>query len=95
MNGITRLLPEPVTRNTGRRLSDKILVAFHHACDSREPDIARQLLDILESLAVWDACSTMNAERRKALDDLVGAHQRLWQIRNASFSANDRLQSAG
>ena len=31
-----------------RRLSDKILIAFHHACDQGDFEVAEQLLHILE-----------------------------------------------
>ena len=34
----------------GRRLSDKILVAFHHACDAQDLVVAEQLLKTLESM---------------------------------------------
>ena len=34
-----------------RRLSDKILIAFHHACDQGDYEIAEQLLHILETPA--------------------------------------------
>lgn len=33
-----------------RRLSDKILIAFHHACDQGDYEVAEQLLRILEMM---------------------------------------------
>ena len=33
-----------------RRLSDKILIAFHHACDQGDFEVAEQLLHILEMM---------------------------------------------
>jgi hypothetical protein len=33
-----------------RRLSDKILIAFHHACDQADFEVAEQLLHILEMM---------------------------------------------
>ena len=33
-----------------RRLSDKILIAFHHACDENEFETAEQLLHVLEMI---------------------------------------------
>jgi hypothetical protein len=38
---------ESPTRYT-RRLSDHVLIAFHHACDQGEIEVARRLLDVLE-----------------------------------------------
>ena len=31
-----------------RRLSDHVLIAFHHACDQGDIEAARRLLDVLE-----------------------------------------------
>ena len=31
-----------------RRLSDHVLIAFHHACDQGDIEVARRLLDVLE-----------------------------------------------
>ena len=33
-----------------RRLTDRILIAFHHACDQGDFEVAEQLLDILEMM---------------------------------------------
>ena len=33
-----------------RRLSDKILIAFHHACDQGDFEVAEELLRILEMM---------------------------------------------
>ena len=47
-----------------RRLSDKILIAFHHACDQADFEVAEQLLHILEMMltapaadAGWNAAA--------------------------------------
>jgi hypothetical protein len=42
--------PPPETRYA-RRLSDKILLAFHHACDQTDFEVADDLLDVLEFMA--------------------------------------------
>jgi hypothetical protein len=68
-----------------RRLSDKILIAFHQACDQREILVAHDLLALLESLL--REASPVRANRRRNLDVLVAAHERLWHIRHsADFS---------
>jgi hypothetical protein len=67
-------------RNT-RRLSDKILVAFHSACDQSEYEIAEQLLRILETLTTRRPMMPEGG-RRRSLDVLVAAYERLWNLRN-------------
>lgn len=64
-----------------RRLSDKILIAFHHACDERDLEVARQLLKILE-VVVNSQKMPAERNRRREVESLVGAHHRLWNLRN-------------
>jgi len=72
-------------RRAGRGLSDRILVAFHHACDLRDFEIAEQLLRTLE-LLVTRRPPEPDADRRRGLENLVAAHERLWQLRHADAS---------
>ncbi len=65
----------------GRRLSDKILVAFHHACDAQDLVVAEQLLKTLESMLTRRGVPS-EQNRRKALESLVAAHERLWHLRH-------------
>ena len=64
----------------GRRLSDKILVAFHHACDAQDLAVAEQLLKSLESMLTRRSMPS-EQNRRKSLESLVAAHERLWHLR--------------
>jgi hypothetical protein len=64
-----------------RRLSDKILAAFHHACDQADLEVAEQLLRTLE-LLVTRRPLTPDANRRRSLEGLVAAHERLWHLRH-------------
>lgn len=64
-----------------RRLSDKILIAFHHACDQGDYEIAEQLLHVLESLLSRRPTMT-DGNRRKNMESLVAAHERLWHLRH-------------
>ncbi len=66
-----------------RRLSDKILVAFHHACDESEFEVAEALLRTTEAL-ITRRGATPDAHRRRSLEALVAAHERLWHLRNKS-----------
>lgn len=64
-----------------RRLSDKILIAFHHACDQSDYQIAEQLLLVLENL-VTRRPVIADGNRRRNMESLVAAHERLWHLRH-------------
>jgi hypothetical protein len=64
-----------------RRLSDKILIAFHHACDQMDYEIAERLLHILETMLTRRTVPP-DANRRKSIESLVAAHERLWHLRH-------------
>jgi hypothetical protein len=64
-----------------RRLSDKILLAFHHACDQGDYEIAHQLLHTLENMLTRRTVPP-DANRRKSIESLVAAHERLWHLRH-------------
>ena len=63
-----------------RRLSDKLLIAFDQACAIGELMVAHELLCSLEGLF---SRPNRHAEqdRRKNLESLVEAHERLWMLR--------------
>ena len=75
----------PPTRHS-RRLSDKILVAFHHACDTADLEIAEQLLILLETM-LTRRTPLPNVNRRRNMESLVAAHERLWHLRHAHVDA--------
>jgi len=64
-----------------RRLSDKVLIAFHHACDMNELTVAEQLLRVLETI-VTRPSSRPEGNRRRNMESLVAAHERLWHLRH-------------
>lgn len=64
-----------------RRLSDKILVAFHHACDQADYEVAEQLLRILEMMLTRRPVNP-DANRRRSIETLVAAYERLWYLRH-------------
>jgi hypothetical protein len=64
-----------------RRLSDKILIAFHHACDQGDYEVAEQLLRILEMMLTRRPVSP-DLNRRKNMESLVAAHERLWLLKH-------------
>lgn len=75
------------TPRYSRRLSDKILIAFHHACDQADFDIADQLLRVLESMLTRRPVSP-DGNRRRSMESLVAAHERLWHLRHQADYAN-------
>ena len=64
-----------------RRLSDKILIAFHQACDQGGFEVADQLLRVLETM-VMRRPNVPDVNRRKNIESLVAAHERLWVLRH-------------
>ncbi len=70
----------PVRRHT-RRLEDKLLVAFHHACDVADIEVARHVLQILE-LMLARKPPQPDPNRRRNMEGLVAAHERLWNLRH-------------
>jgi hypothetical protein len=64
-----------------RRLSDKILIAFHHACDQGDYEVADQLLHILEMMLTRRPL-TPDGTRRRNMESLVAAYERLWYLRH-------------
>ncbi|WP_426957019.1 hypothetical protein [Muricoccus radiodurans] len=72
--------PPSAPRHT-RRLSDKILIAFHHACDQGDFEVADELLRILEMMLTRRPVAP-DMNRRKNMESLVAAHERLWLLRH-------------
>jgi hypothetical protein len=72
-----------------RRLSDKILIAFHQACDQADFEVAGRLLNILETktAALRLSRAPHGSERRRRKETLVAAHERLWQLRHPNAEA--------
>lgn len=64
-----------------RRLSDKILIAFHHACDQADYEVADQLLRTLELMLTRRPVSP-DSNGRRNMESLVAAHERLWHLRH-------------
>ena len=64
-----------------RRLSDKILIAFHHGCDQADFEVAEQLLHILEMMLTRRPL-TPDGTRRRNMESLIAAHERLWHLRH-------------
>ena len=69
------------TPRHARRLSDKIFVAFHHACDTGELDVAEQLLIVLEEL-VKRPRTVKEGNLRRNMEGLTAAFERLWYLRH-------------
>jgi len=68
-----------------RRLSDKVLVAFHQACDAADLEIAQRLLVAIEIMLTRRTFHPSN-DRRRSIEGLVAAHNRLWHLRQPPAS---------
>ena len=66
-----------------RRLPERILIAAHQACDLGDLDVAAQLLSILETI-VGQSRGPIDPVRRRVMESLIAAHQRMWHLRNAN-----------
>jgi len=73
--------PAVATPRYSRRLSDKILIAFHHACDQADLEVAEQVLHVLEMMLTRRPL-TPDVGRRRNMESLVAAHERLWHLRH-------------
>jgi len=81
---VGRELAPSGTPRYSRRLSDKILIAFHHACDQGDFEVAEQLLHILEMMLTRRPL-TPDGTRRRNMESLVAAHERLWHLRHPNI----------
>jgi hypothetical protein len=64
-----------------RRLSDKILIAFHQACDQEDLEVAQHLLSIAE-LIVARRPVLPDHQRRRSMETLVASYERLWYLKH-------------
>ncbi len=78
---VARDRPEGGVRQPGRRLSDKILAAFHHACDLGDLDVASDLLRVVERIVTRKPLAHQTG-RRRSMESLIAAYERLWELRN-------------
>ncbi len=81
VSGIGRDSGPGGTPRHGRRLSDKILVAFHQACDQRDFEVAERLLQVVEILLAQRPLAA-GADRRRHVESLIAAHHRLWHLQH-------------
>ena len=63
-------------------------MAAHQACDLGDLDIAAQLLSILETV-IGQRSTTMDPGRRRVMESLIAAHQRLWHLRHAEATSEE------
>jgi hypothetical protein len=64
-----------------RRLSDKILIAFDHACDQGDLEVAELLLRVVEMM-LRRMPTVPDGSRRRTEESLVAEHERLWLLRH-------------
>lgn len=58
-------------------LSNRLLTAFHQACDEGDPHCGLMILELLElELQAMPPCN----DRSRALEGLIMAYEKLWQL---------------
>lgn len=62
----------------GRRLNDRVLLAFHQACEQQDVEVARRLLDVLDFMWLRDVDAPWG--RRRNVNYLVPARERFWHL---------------
>ena len=70
----------PVAHN--QRVMDKVAQAFNHACDLVDTEVAERLAQIMDRM-VAERSLKADGTRRRAVETLVAAHERLWELRHA------------
>jgi len=88
-NAIGDTKPGAALRYNKRRLSDKILSAFHQACDRGDLEVAERLagiLDIMLARQIW-----AEDRRHRAIECAVAAHARLWSLKHPNAVEDDVL----
>ena len=63
-----------------RRLTDKIILCVHAACDQDNTSVAMELLIILDNFIKNHTYS--DVEKRKIAYSTVAAHERIWALRH-------------
>ena len=82
------LLDRPVAVVRGRpsrRLFDKVMIAFHQACDLGDLEAADHLLTLLEVMTTR-RLRPEDGNRRRGIESLVAAHERLWHLRRPHWA---------
>jgi hypothetical protein len=60
----TNNAPIPPEQRYTRRLTDKVLIAYHQACDQQDMKVARHLLDVLNLVITRTPTLPAGDERR-------------------------------
>ena len=75
-----------LARRYTRRLPDKILLLVHFACDQSDFVVGAKLLHVVEMMLTRNS-SRLDPTRRKNVESLIAAHERLWHLRHSTISA--------
>lgn len=83
---VARGLPASPSARPARQprfLFERLLSDFHQACDVEDLDVAEALLGVLEMMLARPP-RPEDGGRRRRLERLVAAHERLWHLRHPS-----------
>lgn len=81
LNDQVKIAPLNCSRPYARRLTDWTLLAFHQACDQADLEVAEALLGVVEMM-LRRPPSDHRIDRRRNVQALVAAHERLWSMRH-------------
>jgi hypothetical protein len=70
-----------------RRVSDKILIAAHHACDIGDVEVAQHLVFVAEK-ALRREHPIMEFDTVRCRERVVAALERVWHLKHPEFEAN-------
>jgi hypothetical protein len=73
----------------GRRLTDKLMVAFHQACDQSEFEVANALITLVEEMLQ----RIPSHDRRRRVESLVAAYERLWFLKHGGYADAEEVPS--
>ncbi len=78
LNSHTTAAPPPPY---SKRVWERILISFHMACDDSDVEVARTLLQLLETVGTQRAVAD-ESQHRRLIERLVAAHTRFWYLNN-------------
>jgi hypothetical protein len=64
------------------------MIAFHHACDQGDLEVAGLLLKVLEMMIAAPRLPHPGGDRRRETETLVAAYERLWPLRHPEPVSN-------
>lgn len=84
--------PDVSGKGNIRKLSQRLIAAAHYACDLGELDMAGTLLALAEE-AILRRSEFQSFNKRRVVEDIVSAYERLWRLRQDGPCALPAVES--